>query len=897
MMSTDRTDERNWWEQYELAAPATAEQPQPTSDRAPMEAEPQRVVIEQKRENGGRDVVVLKPAEQPAGNSIARQLGLALRAGVQGVAALPGMVADAATGVVNAGLDAVRGPGNGFRFQRTSEALGNVMDAAGVPQPANATERVVQDVVSAGMGAGATVGAARKVAQVGGEVAQGVGRALAQGPGAQAASSAAGAGAAGAVREDGGSDAAQIGAGLAAGLGTVLAPAAGGAAARGLMRGGEGGRQAAAQRLADFDAAGVQPTLGQVTQNPAIRGAESVLARTPGASGALTEFARRQQDDMGRAVEELASALAPDGAGPVEAGKAITRGLRVFKADQQNVQTALYRQADALIPANTPVTPSATVEALARLNADIPGAESLSRFFRNAKVADVEVAMLDDLTNNGGQALPWEAMRKLRTMVHEEGDRATFTSDVPRSVWRTLGDALTTDLTAAAQAQGPEAVQAWQMANRHTATMMRRLDELRSVVENDTPEAVFRAIQRDGLHGYTTAKRVFDALPESERPTVAAAVLLRMGRATGAEAGAAGDGFSSERFLAAFGQMSPVLRKTLFGPATADDVLEKVEALARVAETRRMSGPAMSGSDFATTQADRVGLIGGAGVSAAAMAGNPSVLAGAAAAAGAANLTAKGLTSRAAVEMAATPTTLMPGTAGAAVQAAGRIDPDAPNTELSPDSWWTDQPVVQAAPTMPTPPPSPLEVAQAEREQARLQAQQGMADIGRAQSVGDAIEAFSRSILPSTEPPKLSPTTAMSKRPALVMGSVFDSEAQAREAAQYAGMGDAEVAADGAGFVVLPRRLAAPGTVLNTTEPVLWTGRRGDGYETPEAAGNALAQRRQARPDLEWTIQRNADNRFILVGRPDPTYPERQRIERIEAERQRLQQMRPAHAM
>lgn len=48
-------------------------------------------------------------------------------------------------------------------------------------------------------------------------------------------------------------------------------------------------------------------------------------------------------------------------------------------------------------------------------------------------------------------------------------------------------------------------------------------------------------------------------------------------------------------------------------------------------------------------------------------------------------------------------------------------------------------------------------------------------------------------------------------------------------------------------------------------EPLIWTGRRGDGYETEQAAADALPSRLRVAPDLDWKIERRGD-RFVLAG-------------------------------
>lgn len=147
-------------------------------------------------------------------DELGHQLGLTLRAGVNGVASIPAMAADAVTGTINAGLDAAAGKGNGFRFQSAGQALNNAMTDMGVPQSENATERVVQDMASSVAGAGSLVGVGKGLAKAAGRVSQGVGELLAAGPGLQITSAATGAGASGITRESGGGAGAQMVAGL-----------------------------------------------------------------------------------------------------------------------------------------------------------------------------------------------------------------------------------------------------------------------------------------------------------------------------------------------------------------------------------------------------------------------------------------------------------------------------------------------------------------------------------------------------------------------------------------------------------------------------------------------------------------------------------------------------------
>ncbi len=161
--------------------------------------------------------------ERSLGQELGRQAGLFARHAVNGVAALPAMAADAVGGVANAGLDAVMGQGNGFRFPKQAEALDNALTKAGLPTPETPVERVVGDATSALAGTGGIVKAGQALASGAAPAAQAVGRALSADPALQAVSSVTGGAASGTTREAGGGEGAQLAAGLAGALVPVAA--------------------------------------------------------------------------------------------------------------------------------------------------------------------------------------------------------------------------------------------------------------------------------------------------------------------------------------------------------------------------------------------------------------------------------------------------------------------------------------------------------------------------------------------------------------------------------------------------------------------------------------------------------------------------------------------------
>lgn len=175
---------------------------------------------------------VVTPAPAPAqpqrsmGAELGRQVGLTVRHGINGVAAIPAMAADAVTSVVNAGLDATVGQGTGPRFGSSAKALDDTLTNIGLPKPETAQERVVGDATSALAGGAGVVKVGQALAKsAAAPTTRAVGEALAKGPGAQLTAGASSAGAAGATREAGGGEAAQLAAGVAGAFAPgVIAP-------------------------------------------------------------------------------------------------------------------------------------------------------------------------------------------------------------------------------------------------------------------------------------------------------------------------------------------------------------------------------------------------------------------------------------------------------------------------------------------------------------------------------------------------------------------------------------------------------------------------------------------------------------------------------------------------
>ena len=622
-------------------------------------------------------------------DSAARSFGIGARGVVQGLIDLPAMVTDnLMTKPVNAVLDAVRGKDTGPRLQMLGEATGNLMTQAGVPTAETASERVVQDISRGGASAAAGVLTGTGLAKSANALTQAVGKTLSAAPGTQVVSGATGGGATGLTREGGGGEGTQLVAGLAGSLAPSVVPFAGQSLVRGALRGGEQGRQRVADNIATFEAAaGTTPTLGQATQSRSLQAAETGLSNVIGGSGLMARRAEAQSKALEDSVQKLSQELAPNATG-WGAGEAITRGVTAFKDSVKTTQKKLYGDLDQHIASETPVSVSRTQEALKALNEGIEGAPNLSQFFRNAKMGNIERAMLKDvegatlaniapgMSSTGvvpaaGQ-LPYQAIQKLRTMVGQEISENSLTSDVPRSKWRALYGALSEDLGTAAKAAGPQAEQAWSRANQYTRGSMQRLDQLESIVNREAPERVFKAATSGLADGGTQIHRLMKSMPEENRREVAAAVLQRLGRAKNGQQNEMGDAFSSETFLTNLAAMSGPARMALFANSGFPGLRGKIETMGKMAANRR-EGSQVFANPSGTARQIGLGawastLIGGLA------SGNPMVIAGALATPVIANASARKVTSPTFVKSLAERAKLSPAAGPAALAAAARED-------------------------------------------------------------------------------------------------------------------------------------------------------------------------------------------------------------------------------
>jgi hypothetical protein len=260
--------------------------------------------------------------------------------------------------------------------------------------------------------------------------------------------------------------------------------------------------------------------------------------------------------------------------------------------------------------------------------------------------------------------LPFEAMKKTRTLVGNEIADANLASSVPRSKWNPLYAALSDDLQAAARQAGPEASGAFNRANDFTRSGMQRIERVQPFADATSPERAFQMLERTLPDGVSTLQAVKKSLPEGARGQVAGTVIERLGKATPGQQNEMGTNWSPETFLTNWNRMNPRARDELVsGFPNADKVKADIDAVAKATSMMRDNSKMWanpSGTGANTAARGLLGLVGVGGLGAAGGLLNPLIPVGAATGLLGANAAARGLTNQGVVNAAASRTTLDP---------------------------------------------------------------------------------------------------------------------------------------------------------------------------------------------------------------------------------------------
>jgi hypothetical protein len=566
-----------------------------------------------------------------ATESALRGGGVAVRGAVKGALSLPLMFGEGLNTAVNYGIKGINALADTDipYIPQADASLNTLLNRVGLPEPRNPQERMIESTASGTAAALTPAGVAKSVQAAGGATSRMADQMLKR-LDLQTLSGMSSGASAQAAQEAGMGPVGQGLAGLAGGM-VPYAPSALRVGAHRLMGGAKDATDA--QRIASniqtFEDLGTTPSVGQATETRAARVIESGGARMPGSAGVLIKKGHEQAKAIQGAVEKAASELAPK-TSAITTGRSIEKAItgeggfiNWFKAKQKS----LYDKLDNAIPKDTMMNVSRTRKVIQNLNQDIEHAPHLSQWFKNAKIEGLKESLEKDLRGKPGEksvilnsrgepfrsaptpprnTMPYESIKKLRTLVGQEIDNNSLLSEIPRSKWKALYAAISEDLGDAAKQAGPRATKAWETANRFTKAGLNRIDMLETVTNKQVPEDVFNAAISGTREGATRLHAVLNSVPEKVRGEVTANVLRRMGTAIPSAQDDLGSVWSTETFLTNWNKLSPAAKTALFGsdkvPRYNREFRQSLDTVAKAAANLR-EGSRVFANPSGTSQA------------------------------------------------------------------------------------------------------------------------------------------------------------------------------------------------------------------------------------------------------------------------------------------------------
>ncbi|MBT8449293.1 MAG: hypothetical protein KJO69_06365 [Gammaproteobacteria bacterium] len=576
-----------------------------------------------------------KPEQRSTGDELLRQGGLTARHAIQGVANIGTGLNDAVNLAVN---EVLRRMGIDYQQGMTSQLVTEALTDIGLPEPENATERVVGTASEFVAGGGGMIKS--------GQLAGNAGKVIASNPLLQGVSNVSGGTAMGVAQESGATPGQQAAAGIvASALPGVAAPTS-----QNVVKGALRGRntQQMQQNIDDFARSGTTPTLGQATENRTLQATESILAKTPGSAGVIAKKAQSSSDEIAEAVQKRADELVPK-ATAEKAGAQVSRGIAGkggFVERFSEKASALYDDVDQHLNTSATIPMTKTRSFLGASDELTKNAPNSSKVLDSQFLRKLGVALEDDLANaldqNGLDGLPYSTVKALRSSVGRRINNMTLVEDVSKGDIKRLYGMLSEDLTAAAQAAGPDAAKAAARANSFYRAGVNRIENIERVIKkNGGPEKIYGALMSGTKEGATTLRTVMKSLKPDERKAVTAATVRRMGKATPGQQDETAEAFSINTFLTNWARLSPEARGVLFG-GLGPKFNKDMESLASVAGNLR-GGSSVFANPSGTQPAATANITAGTGAYAL-VTGNMPVLASIVGGVTLANATARAMT-------------------------------------------------------------------------------------------------------------------------------------------------------------------------------------------------------------------------------------------------------------
>lgn len=259
------------------------------------------------------------------------------------------------------------------------------------------------------------------------------------------------------------------------------------------------------------------------------------------------------------------------------AGLAARRGANTFLTNSNDTAGRLY---DAIpIAANTSAKLDNTRQALAQITRGLESNPELSAIMADPKMQRIARALMGETveeptgllaadgtpitrTVQKGGALSWQDLKDFRSEIGEKAGAPALQSDTSQQKLKALYGALSQDMQATAQAEGPQAAAAFNRANTYWRARQQRIDDVITPILGkdgaNTPDEAFKAIQSwaGSKADFVRTAQALRSLPEEEANTVRATIFNRLGRAAPGAQDVDGNVFSPATFMTNYSKLA-----------------------------------------------------------------------------------------------------------------------------------------------------------------------------------------------------------------------------------------------------------------------------------------------------------------------------------------------------
>lgn len=397
---------------------------------------------------------------------------------------------------------------------------------------------------------------------------------------------------------------------------------------------------ASSPTLDAYRSLGIDPSLaGDVTGNKFLQMAQATAAKTPFGAGPIHTASEKAIDQWGGALEDTAASLGASktlqGAGDALQGESKNWLSQWKQASQQ-----AWQAVDKEIPANTPVPATNYAQTLNAVRSQMPGAPATAKTLQPALSQSLLDNLIDD-TKSG--PLSWQDMRGIRTRIGEMISDPKLVGDTGYTDLKRIYGALSDDLSSAVQAQGPNAVAAFDNASAITRNGHSFVENVLSrILKGDqiSPEKAAATVLNTAPNGGTLLGAIRQEMPQAA-DELAAYKLRDMGAATAGQQNATATRLSPGTFVTDKAKLSQQAHDALFGSNPA--LAQRIQDLATVGDSMKQTAKFLNTSNTGTHNM-MTHVLGGAGAGFAA-GGVPGALYGALGVPATEWLTAKGVTS------------------------------------------------------------------------------------------------------------------------------------------------------------------------------------------------------------------------------------------------------------